>query len=49
MLAGHLGDLAGDRDLLGRLRAASLARAPELTWSEAGRVLAGAYAAAVAL
>jgi glycosyltransferase involved in cell wall biosynthesis len=48
-LAGHLHDLAGDRELLGRLRAVSLARAPELTWSEAGRVLAGAYAAALAL
>ena len=46
-LAGNLRALAGDAELLGRLRAASLAGATELTWSEAGRVLAGAYAAAL--
>jgi glycosyltransferase involved in cell wall biosynthesis len=45
-LTGHLRALAEDPDLLGRLRAASLAGAGELTWSRAGRVLIGAYAAA---
>jgi glycosyltransferase involved in cell wall biosynthesis len=47
-LAGHLRTLASDRALLERLRAAAVERAPELTWSQAGRVLAGAYAAALA-
>jgi glycosyltransferase involved in cell wall biosynthesis len=47
-LSGHLRALAVDRELLGRLRAASLDGAADLTWSSAGRVLAGAYAATVA-
>jgi glycosyltransferase involved in cell wall biosynthesis len=46
-LAGHLRALAEDRDLLRRLRAASLAGAGELTWSAAGRALLDAYAAAL--
>jgi glycosyltransferase involved in cell wall biosynthesis len=46
-LAGHLRALAEDRDLLRRLRAASLAGAGELTWSAAGRTLLDAYAAAL--
>jgi glycosyltransferase involved in cell wall biosynthesis len=46
-LAGHLRALAEDGELLRRLRGASLAGAGELTWSHAGRVLAGAYAAAL--
>jgi glycosyltransferase involved in cell wall biosynthesis len=46
-LAAHLRALASDRALLERLRAAALERAPELTWSQAGLVLAGAYAAAL--
>jgi glycosyltransferase involved in cell wall biosynthesis len=46
-LTEHLRALAGNRELLDRLRAAGLARAPELTWSQAGRVLADAYAAAL--
>jgi glycosyltransferase involved in cell wall biosynthesis len=47
-LTGHLRDLATDRELLGRLRGASLERARHLTWTDAGRVLADAYAAALA-
>jgi glycosyltransferase involved in cell wall biosynthesis len=46
-LTAHLRSLAGDRELLERLRAASLERAPDLTWSAAGRVLADVYAAAL--
>ena len=46
-LAGHLRALAEDRELLRRLRAASLAGAGELTWSAAGRALADAYGAAL--
>jgi glycosyltransferase involved in cell wall biosynthesis len=45
-LTKHLGELSEDAAMLARLRAASLERAKELTWSDAGRVLAGAYAAA---
>ena len=45
-LTAHLRELAGDGELLARLRATSLAGAGELTWSAAGAVLAGAYAAA---
>jgi glycosyltransferase involved in cell wall biosynthesis len=47
-LTGHLRGLAEDPQLLARLRKASLERAPELTWSQAGRVLADAYTAALA-
>ena len=46
-LTGHLRDLATDRDLLGRLRTASLERARHLTWADAGRALADAYRAAL--
>jgi glycosyltransferase involved in cell wall biosynthesis len=45
-LTAHLRRLAEDPALLRRLRAASLAGVPELTWARAGEVLAGAYAAA---
>jgi len=45
-LAAHLRALAADPALLARVRAASLEAARDLTWSAAGRVLAGAYAAA---
>jgi D-inositol-3-phosphate glycosyltransferase len=45
-LTHHLRALSTDRELLERLRAASLERARDLTWSDAGRVLAGVYAAA---
>lgn len=47
VLTSHLAALAQDNGLRGRLRAASLSGAGELTWSGAGRALAGAYAAAV--
>jgi glycosyltransferase involved in cell wall biosynthesis len=47
VLAAHLRTLAEDRELLRRLRVASLAGAADLTWSAAGRMLAGAYAAAL--
>jgi glycosyltransferase involved in cell wall biosynthesis len=47
-LTAHLRTLAHDRELLARLRAASLDGAGELTWSDAGRSLIDAYAAAVA-
>jgi D-inositol-3-phosphate glycosyltransferase len=46
-LTAHLRALAEDRGLLRRLRAASLERARHLTWADAGRVLADAYAAAL--
>lgn len=42
-LRHQLSRLASDRGLWGRLRAASLAGATELTWSHAGAVLADAY------
>lgn len=42
-LTEHLRALAGDRDTLARLRAASLERARELTWTDAGAALADAY------
>ena len=44
-LARHLRALREDPALLERLRTAGLASAGELTWSQAARVLAGAYAA----
>jgi glycosyltransferase involved in cell wall biosynthesis len=47
-LARHLRALATDAALLARVRAASLETASDLTWSGAGRVLADAYAAALA-
>jgi glycosyltransferase involved in cell wall biosynthesis len=47
-LTAHMRALAGDPDRLRRMRAAALARAGELTWSAAGRVLADAYAVASA-
>jgi glycosyltransferase involved in cell wall biosynthesis len=47
-LARHLHALSGDRGLLHRLRDASLAGAPGLTWSCAAEVLAGAYRDALA-
>jgi len=47
-LARHLRALREDPALLECLRAAGLASAGELTWSQAGRVLAGAYGAALA-
>ena len=47
-LAAHLRLLASDPRLLARLRAAGLAGASELTWSQAARVLAGAYESALA-
>jgi glycosyltransferase involved in cell wall biosynthesis len=46
-LTAHLRTLAQDPERLRRMRAASLERAGELTWSHAGRVLAGVYAAAL--
>jgi glycosyltransferase involved in cell wall biosynthesis len=46
-LTAHLRALAEDRELLRRLRAASLERARHLTWADAGRVLADAYGAAL--
>jgi glycosyltransferase involved in cell wall biosynthesis len=46
-LTGHLRELAGDRSLLARLRAASLERARHLTWADAAEALAGAYATAL--
>jgi len=47
-LAQHIAMLHGDRALLERLRAASLATVSELTWSTAGRVLLDAYREAIA-
>jgi glycosyltransferase involved in cell wall biosynthesis len=47
-LTEQLRALAGDADLLRRLRAASLGGVPDLTWSAAGRVLSAAYGAALA-
>jgi glycosyltransferase involved in cell wall biosynthesis len=44
-LTRDVAELAGNRERLATLRAASLAGAPELTWSKAGEVLAGLYAA----
>jgi glycosyltransferase involved in cell wall biosynthesis len=46
-LAGHLRALAADPERLAALRGASLERAETLTWSHAGRALAGAYANAL--
>jgi glycosyltransferase involved in cell wall biosynthesis len=46
-LTAHLRALADDRELRERLRSASLAGAGELSWSAAGGVLAGVYAAAL--
>jgi glycosyltransferase involved in cell wall biosynthesis len=46
-LTRHLRDLAADRELLERLRTAGLERARHLTWADAGRALADAYAAAL--
>jgi glycosyltransferase involved in cell wall biosynthesis len=43
-LTGHLRTLATDPEQRGRMRAAALERAGELTWSAAGRVLADVYA-----
>jgi glycosyltransferase involved in cell wall biosynthesis len=48
VLTGHLRRLAGEPQLRARLRAASLDGAADLTWSRAGRVLADAYATALA-
>jgi glycosyltransferase involved in cell wall biosynthesis len=45
-LTRDVADLAGNRGKLATMRAASLAGAPELTWSKAGEVLAGVYAGA---
>lgn len=42
-LTKHITMLHEDRVLLGRLRAASLKTAPELTWTAAGRILLDAY------
>jgi glycosyltransferase involved in cell wall biosynthesis len=42
-LEKHLTMLHEDRELLSRLRAASLDRLPEITWSAAGRLLLDAY------
>jgi len=47
-LAQHITMLYEDRALLERLRAASLATVPELTWTAAGRVLLEAYRETVA-
>jgi glycosyltransferase involved in cell wall biosynthesis len=47
-LTAHVRALAGDRERLRQMRAAALERAPELTWSAAGRVLRDAYADAIA-
>jgi glycosyltransferase involved in cell wall biosynthesis len=46
-LTSHLRTLDQDRDLLGRLRSASLEAVVELTWANAGRVLAGVYETAL--
>ncbi len=46
-LTEHLRSLAGDRARLEEMRGASVARAPELTWSKAGELLAGVYAGTV--
>jgi glycosyltransferase involved in cell wall biosynthesis len=42
-LSQHITMLHEDRDLLERLRAASLKTAPEITWTAAGRVLLQVY------
>ena len=47
-LTGHLRTLATDPERLRPMRAAALDAAGELTWSDAGRVLADVYAAALA-
>jgi glycosyltransferase involved in cell wall biosynthesis len=47
-LAEHITMLHEDRALLERLRAASLATVPELTWTAAGRILLEAYRETVA-
>jgi glycosyltransferase involved in cell wall biosynthesis len=46
-LTGHLRDLTSDGGLLARLRSASLERARDLTWADAGRALTAAYRAAL--
>jgi glycosyltransferase involved in cell wall biosynthesis len=46
-LSAQLRTLASDPDALARLRAASLARARELTWADAGAALAEAYETAL--
>jgi len=47
-LAQHIALVHGDRALLERLRAASLATVSELTWSAAGRLLLQAYRETIA-
>lgn len=47
-LTGHITRLDRDRTLLKRLRAASLATAPEITWAAAGRKLLQTYCDTVA-
>jgi glycosyltransferase involved in cell wall biosynthesis len=47
-LADHLSNLDQDRDLLNRLRNASLATAHELTWRAAGTKLLSQYRALLA-
>jgi hypothetical protein len=42
-LRAHITRLDGDRDLLRRLRAASLAGTDDLTWAAAGQALLDAY------
>jgi glycosyltransferase involved in cell wall biosynthesis len=49
LLTDHLRRLDGDRELLLRLREATLARRDELTWQAAARELVGCYQRAVAL
>lgn len=47
-LAGHISMLHTDRSLLGRLRDASVERAPELTWDAAGARLLDVYRETIA-
>ena len=47
-LTAHLRRLLDDRELLRRLREASLARIAELSWARAGEELAGIYAEQIA-
>lgn len=47
-LTGHLRAVDGDRALLARLRARTLARRDQLSWTHAGRVLLSAYVEALA-
>ena len=42
-LTQHISLLAGDRELLARLRQAGLAKVPEMIWSAAGRNLLQVY------